>query len=100
MRAVQYIRWLHTVAVQVDFSRLIVGLGRHIPQLENMKALLGANGHTDNRVFGILRYHLNDGGSSVPLEDLVGSGFHHLDTICTTVNIGPVLPQRKKWVLH
>jgi hypothetical protein len=51
--AVKDIGILHSLTVAIDFGRLIVGLGYKIPQLENMKALLGADGDTDNSILGI-----------------------------------------------
>jgi len=48
MRSVQDIRGLHTVAKQIDFRRLIVEFGRHVPELENMEALLGADADADD----------------------------------------------------
>ena len=53
MGAVEDIGTLHSLTVALDFGRLVVDFGAKIPQLENMKALLGADGDTNNGVFGI-----------------------------------------------
>ena len=51
--AVKDIGTLHSLTVALNFAGLVVELGAKIPQLKNMKALLWANGDTDNGVFGV-----------------------------------------------
>jgi hypothetical protein len=53
MGAVEDISALHSLTVALDFGRLVINLRAKIPQLENMKTLLGADGDTNNGVFGI-----------------------------------------------
>ena len=58
MGAVEDISALHSLTVALDFGRLIVSLRAEIPQLENMKALLGTDGDTDDSILGIGRHYL------------------------------------------
>ena len=51
--AVQYVGNLHAFTVHIDFSRPIVEFRTHIPEFEDMKALLGANGDTNNGIFRV-----------------------------------------------
>jgi hypothetical protein len=51
--AVKDIGALHSLTVALDFGRLVVNLRAKIPQFEDMKALLGTDGDTDDSVLGI-----------------------------------------------
>ena len=58
MGAVENIGALHSLTIALDFGRLVVNLRAKIPQLEDMKALLGADGDTDDSVLGIGGHYL------------------------------------------
>ena len=58
MGAVEDISALHSLTVALDFGRLVINLRAKIPQLENMKTLLGADGDTDDSILGIGRHYL------------------------------------------
>jgi hypothetical protein len=94
MRTVKDISVLHALAVALNLTRIVIDLGCKIPELENMKSLLGADGDTNNGVFGVGRDQTKNGSGSVALKGFQGICLRNLDTVRAAVDVGAMLPQR------
>jgi len=100
VRAIQNVRDLHCWPVHCNVRRLIEQLTGHVPQLEDVEALLGTNRNAYDLILRVGRNKPKNGCRRISLEGLCRVGLGDLDTVTTTVNIAAMLPQWQIRVTH
>lgn len=90
----------HSVAVDIYIGGLVEGLRVHIPKLEDVEPLLGADGDAYNLIRIFLGDDVENAGSRITDKGLVGGTFWYLNTVGSPTDVQAMLIEWWVTLLH